>query len=158
APPHACAVEWNLHESAIGIMRRGCGMARVSRCAAATPSDSTPQTSPPMESKTQPIQQGHGPMVSEQVPATLVPEHGWHFLHLFYRVDRARLAGLPADDRQRGRAELCRILSREVPGGPQQLQCFAVPGHKADFGIVAAGSDLRAIHRMQMAVQSSTLG
>jgi chlorite dismutase len=111
-----------------------------------------------MESKTQPIQQGHGPMVSEQVPATLVPEAGWHFLHLFYRVDRARLAGLPADDRQRGRAELCRILSREVPGGPQQLQCFAVPGHKADFGIVAAGSDLKAIHRMQMAVQSSTLG
>ena len=27
-------------------------------------------------------------------PATLVPEKGWHFLHLFYRVDRSRLAGL----------------------------------------------------------------
>ncbi len=97
-------------------------------------------------------------MASEQVPATLVPEQGWHFLHLYYRIDRARLAGMPADDRRRGRDELRRILSREAGGGPEQLQCFAVPGHKADFGIVGAGSDLRAIHGLQMALQSSTLG
>jgi len=111
-----------------------------------------------MEPKTDPIERGHRPTVSAQVPATLVPEQGWHFLHLFYRVDRARLIGLLLDDRKRGRDELCRILGREVPGGPEQLQCFAVPGHKADFGIVAAGSDLKAIHRLQMSVQSSTLG
>ena len=34
------------------------------------------------------------PAASEQIPATLVPEKGWHFLHLFYRVDRARLGTL----------------------------------------------------------------
>ena len=33
---------------------------------------------------------------SGQVPATLVPETGWHFLHLFYRVDRDRLRGFTA--------------------------------------------------------------
>ena len=82
------------------------------------------------------MQHGHRPMASEQVPATLVPEQGWHFLHLFYRIDRGRLAGMPADDRQRGRGELQRILGRRAAGGPEQLQCFAVPGHKADFGIV----------------------
>jgi hydrogen peroxide-dependent heme synthase len=111
-----------------------------------------------MESETYSPQHGHRPPVSDQVPATLVPEQGWHFLHLFYRVDRARLAGMSADDRQRGRDELRRILGREAPGGPEQLQCFALPGHKADFGVVSAGPDLKAMHRLQMAVQSGALG
>ena len=44
------------------------------------------------------------------------------------------------------------------PRAPEQLQCFAVPGHKADFGIVMAGPDLRAIHDVQMALQASSLG
>jgi len=111
-----------------------------------------------METKTYPMQHGHRPMASEQVPATLVPEQGWHFLHLFYRVDRARLAGFSAEDRKQGRDELCQILGSDAAGGPEQLQCFAVPGHKADFGVVAAGPDLKAIHGLQMALQSSALG
>ena len=33
-----------------------------------------------------------------QYPATLVPEAGWHFLHLFYQVDRRALGlGVGAD-------------------------------------------------------------
>jgi hydrogen peroxide-dependent heme synthase len=111
-----------------------------------------------METRTHPIEHGHHPMSSGQVPATLVPEQGWHFLHLFYRVDRACLASFSAEDRQRGRVEVSRILGRDAPGAPEQLQCFAVPGHKADFGVVGAGSDLRAVHGLQMALQSSTLG
>ena len=41
---------------------------------------------------------------------------------------------------------------------PDQIQCFAVPGHKADFGIMMAGPDLRAMHDVQMAIQASSLG
>ena len=48
--------------------------------------------------------------------------------------------------------------SAKSPGAPDQIQCFAVPGHKADFGIVMAGPDLRAIHDIQMAIQASSLG
>jgi chlorite dismutase len=101
---------------------------------------------------------GHRPVASEQVPATLVPESGWHFLHLFYRIDRARLGALSSDDRQRGLEDLLRVLRSKPPGAPEQLQCFAVPGHKADFGIVMAGPDLRAIHDIQMAIQASSIG
>jgi chlorite dismutase len=104
------------------------------------------------------MRHGHRPAASEQVPATLVPESGWHFLHLFYRVDRARLAMLSADDRQRGLEEFRHALAAKAPGAVEQLQCFAVPGHKADFGIVMAGPNLRAIHDVQMAVQASALG
>ncbi len=104
------------------------------------------------------MQHGHRPAASEQIPATLVPPQGWHCLHLFYQVDRARLGSLSAEDRQRGRDELRRVLDAKPPGAPEQVQCFAVPGHKADFGIVMAGPDLRALHNLQMAVQASTLG
>lgn len=102
---------------------------------------------------------GHGrPSASEDVPATLVPEAGWHFLHLFFQVDRAALAALDESARQRGRAELIEALTPGRPGAPDQLQCFALPGHKADFGLMAAGADLRALHSLQMAVLASSIG
>ena len=42
--------------------------------------------------------------------------------------------------------------------GVAQGQCFATLGHKSDFGLMLAGPDLRAIHGVQMAIQSSALG
>ncbi len=113
---------------------------------------------PRSNAPTQPMQHGHRPAASSQVPATLVPESGWHFLHLFYRVDRAALASLSADAIAKGRAEVIRALSRSEGAGPDQVQCFAVPGHKADFGVMLAGTDLKAIHAVQLALQSSALG
>jgi hydrogen peroxide-dependent heme synthase len=104
------------------------------------------------------MQHGHRPAVSEQIEATLVPEKGWHFLHLFYRVDRARLALLTAQQRQHGLEDFRRALLSRPPGAPEQIQCFALPGHKAEFGLVMAGPDLRAIHDVQMSVQASGLG
>ena len=101
---------------------------------------------------------GHRPSAAAQAPATLVPEAGWHFLHLFYRVDRSRLGELSTAQREQGLEELRRILGARDPGGPEQLQCFAVPGHKADFGIIMAGPDLRGVHDVQMSVQACSLG
>jgi chlorite dismutase len=114
---------------------------------------------PPAETApTQPMQHGHRPASSAQIPATLVPEAGWHVLHVFYRIDRGALAALAPADREAGRAVLNRVLGKGAPGGPDQLQCFAVPGHKADFGFMAAGSDLKAIHAIQLALQASPIG
>jgi hydrogen peroxide-dependent heme synthase len=126
--------------------------------AQSTASTSEAGSSSRPDTRTQPMQHGHIPAASEQILASLVPEKGWHFLHLFYRVDRARLAGLTPEDRQRGVEDLRRVLGASTPGAPEQIQCFAVPGHKADFGIVMAGPDLRAIHDVQMSVQASSLG
>jgi chlorite dismutase len=104
------------------------------------------------------MQHGHRPASSAQVPATLVPELGWHCLHLFYRVNRAVLGAVSGPSRHEGRELIKRALDRSAPGAPEQLQCFAVPGHKADFGVMIAGTDLRAIHGIQTALQSSPLG
>src|SRR5690242_13163468 len=75
-----------------------------------------------------------------QGPAeSLVPEEGWHFLHLFYRVDRARLAELPTARKDQGIEELKRILGDRPAGGPEQLQCLAIPAPKADSGAARPG-------------------
>ena len=104
------------------------------------------------------MQHSHRPATSAQAPATLVPETGWHFLHLFYRIDRQRLRGFTDQDRRDARDELTATLLARSPGALEQLQCFAIPGHKADFGVLMAGPDLKAIHAVQMALQSSILG
>jgi peroxiredoxin len=110
---------------------------------------------------TSPAESGHvgpRPSASAQAPATLVPEEGWHFLHLFYQVDRSRLGDMSPGQREQGLEDLRRILGGTAPGGPEQLQCFAVPGHKADFGIIMAGPNLRGVHDVQMSIQASNLG
>jgi hydrogen peroxide-dependent heme synthase len=101
---------------------------------------------------------GHRPSTSDDVPATLVPETGWHFLHVFYQIDRTALASLSPGELETGRAAFVAALDPASAGAPNQLQCFAVPGHKADFGVMMAGTDLKAVHGVQVALQASALG
>ncbi|WP_435007129.1 hydrogen peroxide-dependent heme synthase [Tundrisphaera lichenicola] len=115
-------------------------------------------TDPTPRPASQPMPHGHRPSSAERVPATLVPEAGWHFLHVFYRVDRAALAHLPEVTRREGRRQILEALDPTRPGTPEQQHVFAVPGHKADFGIMLAGIDLKAIHGIQLAIQASALG
>lgn len=105
---------------------------------------------------TQPMQHGHRPASADSVPATLVLETGWHVLHVFYRIDRTALAAMPESARQQGREEL--ILALDSPGDVEQSHCFAIPGHKADFGVMLAGPDLKAVHAVQTAIEASALG
>lgn len=121
------------------------------------PEPNSPTSSPP-QAATHPMQHGHRPASSAQIPATLVPEAGWHVLHLYYRVDRGALAGLTESARREGREVLIRALDKSTPGAPEQIHAFAVPGHKADFGIMMAGRDLKALHAVQLAAQASPLG
>jgi chlorite dismutase len=91
-------------------------------------------------------------------PASLVPESGWHVLHLFYRIDRVQLARFDENARVDGRNQLRAILEAARPGAIEQRQCFVVPGHKADFGLVLAGPDIEAIRGVQTAIAASALG
>jgi peroxiredoxin len=118
-------------------------------------SEGTAATTP--DTPAQPLPPAHRHAASAPVPATLVPETGWHFLHIFYRVDRAVLAGLTGPAVEQGRRELVEALTRPGEGGPEQLQCFAIPGHKADFGLMAAGPDLKAVHAVETAIQACSL-
>src|SRR4051794_16080924 len=125
-----------------------------SESSTSTPADESKLTEP----RTYPMQHGHRPAAAAQVPATLIPETGWHFLHLFYRIDRDRLRGFTEHERRSGRDELIAAMDAKKPGTVEQLHAFAVPGHKADFGVMLAGPDLRAVHGVQTAIQASALG
>jgi chlorite dismutase len=92
------------------------------------------------------------------VEASLVPETGWHFLHLYYRIDRAGLARMSEAERGRGRGELIEALGRPNAPGVEQMQCVTTVGHKADLGLILAGPDLPAIQGVQARIQASTLG
>lgn len=107
---------------------------------------------------TQPTGHGQRPDTSFEVEATLTPESGWHFLHLFYRVDRAIWSGLNAERRLRAREELARLLDGAEHPAVSQMQAFAVVGHKADFGLALAGPDLPALHAVHAGLLASSAG
>lgn len=124
-------------------------------------SDSSPATTGrPAHTHTQPMQHGHRPAASDQIEATLVPAGGWHFLHVFYRVDRQALNALPLADRKAALEKLAATLTPDVGDDKPitQFHAFAVIGHKADFGFVASGPDLRAINAVQTEIESGPIG
>ena len=73
-------------------------------------------------------------------------------------IAAASAGSRPRHERGHGREMLAAALDTRRRRRPEQIQCFAVPGHKADFGVMMAGPDLKAIHGVQMAIQASPLG
>lgn len=119
----------------------------------------SPENAPPARPET--TRPGAAPVPEP----SLTPISGWHFLHLYYRIDRSALQAVPEALREQGRRELVTTLEGPISalatgptGSIEGFQCFAVTGHKADFGIVAAGPDLRALHRVQIALEAGPLG
>ncbi len=108
----------------------------------------------PSQAATPPARPHH----AEPAPASLVPESGWHFLHLYYRIDRIELAKIPQLFRDAGIASIVEALDHAGERGVAQSQAFAMIGHKADFGVILAGPDLMAIRDVQMRIQASALG
>ena len=68
-----------------------------------------------------------------------------------------RLAGLHRGSTRGARRALA-VLVESRPGGSRPAPVLRHPGHKADFGVMLAGPDLKAIHGVQTAIQSSILG
>jgi peroxiredoxin len=71
------------------------------------------------------------------VETSIQPCTGWHVSHLFYAFDRPRLATLSPAARAEGVRQFAAALDPAGPAAPTRLQCWIVPGHKADFGVVA---------------------
>ena len=86
--------------------------------------------------------------------ASISPALGWHVSHLFYRFDRAALAALSPEARAEGKRLFVEALDPAGAEAPTRLQTWLVPGHKADFGVMAMDpSPLRveAVHQRLLA-------
>lgn len=89
---------------------------------------------------------------------TIELAEGWHCLHMYYSLDRGRLAAMSAEDRDAGKAEFVEILNPDRDGMPERAQAFVVSGHRADFGMMLLDQDPLKIDAVHQAVLSSKLG
>lgn len=89
---------------------------------------------------------------------SLKPAEGWHCSHLYYRFDRARLAGLTAAELGKGAEQFRAALDPAGEGAPARLQSSIVSGHKADFGLMILDADPLVIDGVHQRLMSCPLG
>jgi chlorite dismutase len=79
------------------------------------------------------------------------PSIGWGVLHLFYRVDRARVEQEP------GAAKRIVDAVAALEADDHHALVFPVLGHKADLGVMAYGPDLARLHAFQQELLTGPL-
>jgi chlorite dismutase len=86
------------------------------------------------------------------------PSKGWHVTHSFYTFDRGRVAMLDAAELAEGMREFAAVLDPAAPQAPRRLQAWIVPGHKADFGVVAMDPAPLVVDDVHQRLLSGPLG
>ena len=76
--------------------------------------------------------------------APLIPEQGWHCLHLFYRIDFAQWQLLTADEQRMAKIALSEIVQEIRATEKTQLLTLSVVTPKADLGFMLITPDLHA--------------
>jgi peroxiredoxin len=89
---------------------------------------------------------------------SLQPAEGWHCSHLYYTIDRSRLAAFRTNEVVAGRDEIVAILDASSPNAPRRMQTSVVAGHKADFGLMLLDPDPLKIDAVHQRLLASTLG
>jgi len=77
------------------------------------------------------------PAAHDAISTAIEPSSGWHVSHLFYAFDRERLGRLSPVARAAGCRAFAAALDAAGPEAPLRLQTWLVPGHKADFAVMA---------------------
>ena len=93
---------------------------------------------------------------SGEVSRTADP--GWHVSHLYYRFDRAQLAGLSENDLAEGSQQFRAALDPDHGDAPARLQTSLVSGHSADFGLMLMDPDPLVIDAVHQRLVSGRLG
>ena len=86
------------------------------------------------------------------------PSKGWHVTHSFYSFDRSRLAALAPAARAEGEKQFAAALDPGAAGAPCRLQSWIVPGHKADFGVMAMDPSPMKVEDVHQRLLAGPLG
>jgi chlorite dismutase len=100
----------------------------------------------------------HAPAIGSGIETSTQPATGWHVSHLFYSFDRQRLASQSQAERHAGAAAFAAALDPAGPGAPTRLQTWIVPGHKADFAVVAMDPAPLAVDAVHQRLLAGPLG
>ena len=81
--------------------------------------------------------------------ATLVPEQGWHCLHLFYRVEYGQWQLLSREEQNSAKTNLATIVQEVRAMDSTQLLTLSVVTPKADLGFMLITPDLQTANKIE---------
>jgi len=92
---------------------------------------------------------------SEISSDALIPQEGWHVLHVFYQVDHAQWALLSDHEQLEAKTHLTE-LAQEIRSAPDtQLLLFSIVSPKADVGIMLLTADLHLLNTFEKRLTQS---
>ena len=80
---------------------------------------------------------------------TLVPEEGWHCLHLFYHVEYGQWQLLNRDEQNAAKTNLAKIVQEVRAMDSTQLLTLSVVTPKADLGFMLITADLHDANKVE---------
>src|SRR5205085_294404 len=80
---------------------------------------------------------------------TLVPEAGWHCLHLFYQVEHGQWNLLSRDEQNAAKTNLTKLVQEVRAIDSTQLLTLGVVTPKADLGFMLITADLQNANRIE---------
>src|ERR1700736_5068753 len=81
--------------------------------------------------------------------ATLVPEQGWHCLHLFYHVEHGQWQLLNRDEQNAAKTNLTKLIQEIRAMDSTQLLTLGVVTPKADLGFMLITPDLHNANKIE---------
>src|ERR1700675_576363 len=81
--------------------------------------------------------------------ATLVPEQGWHCLHLFYHVEYGQWQLLNREEQNAAKTNLTKLVQEVRAMDSTQLLTLSVVTPKADLGFMLITPDLQTANKIE---------
>ena len=81
--------------------------------------------------------------------APLIPEQGWHCLHLYYRIEHGQWQLLSADEQRNAKVALSSLVQEIRALESTQLLTLSIVTPKADLGFMLITPDLHAANRIE---------
>src|SRR5213079_1287637 len=80
---------------------------------------------------------------------TLVPEEGWHCLHLFYRIEYGQWQLLSRDEQNAAKTNLSSLVQEVRALESTQLLTLSMVTPKADLGFMLVTPDLQSANKIE---------
>ena len=85
----------------------------------------------------------------DPTPAPLVPQQGWHCLHLFYQIEHGHWQLLGADEQRGRKIALSKLVQETRALEKTQLLTLSMVTPKADLGFMLVTPDLQTANRIE---------
>src|SRR5213080_2458792 len=78
----------------------------------------------------------------------LIPEEGWHCLHLYYRIEHGQWQLLSRDEQNTAKTNLAKIVQEIRALESTQLLTMSIVTPKADLGFMLVTPDLQTANKI----------